>query len=116
VIAIALAAELGKVGISMNLAGSIAFNFTEGNPHDRPLLEGSEMPFLILYPQTQSFRFVFLPDPAFSEALNFLGTPVSFAAINVAGVIQGVTERLARRGDVRMTEGRASRKSRLRRA
>jgi hypothetical protein len=89
VVAIALAAEIARVGMSASMAAMIAINFTRGNPSDG---RWPQLPFLILYPQTadQSFRFVSTPDLTYAEAFNHVGAPSSFAAISSTAVIQRV--------------------------
>src|SRR6516165_430561 len=88
VTAIALTAEIAQLGMSASMAAMIAINFTrEGNPSDG---RWPQLPFLILYPQTDNkfFRFVSTQDPTFGKAFNHVGAQSSFAAIDLAAVIQ----------------------------
>jgi hypothetical protein len=79
--------------MSASMAAMIAINFTGGNPSDG---RWPQLPFLILYPQDQSFRFVSTPNSTYAQAFNHVGAPSSFAAISSAAVIQRVKQRLDR--------------------
>lgn|SRR5262245_10476269 len=93
--AIALATEIAQLGMSPSMAAMIAIDFTRGNPSDG---RWPQLRFLILYPQTDKkfFRYVSMPDPTFGKAFNHVGAQSSFAAIDLAAVIQRVKQRLVR--------------------
>src|SRR5262245_20571594 len=95
VIAIALVAELVALGVRPALAGSIAFNFTDGNRNDRPCLEWRQLPILLVYPQSGGFRFIPSAELSIKAAFDDLACPASFVALSASAVIQRVKERLA---------------------
>ena len=75
----------------------IALNFTDGGPRNRPWLESPQSSFIILFPETNDFRFVPSGNLTLKEALNPSGggLAATFVVINCALMIQRVKDRLA---------------------
>jgi hypothetical protein len=100
VLCIAVTAALREVGLSLSSAGGFAFVVTDTpQAEGPPCLEWPEPPFLIYYPQTQSYK-ILGGNPTFHSALRRTGPPGTvafFGVISLAVVIRRVRERLENR-------------------
>jgi hypothetical protein len=97
VLSIALAAKAQSFGLDPGVTGLIARNFADGSPRDRPWLESPQPSFIILFTETNEFRFGSPGNLTLKEILTPSGGLArAFVVLNCALMIQRVKERLAR--------------------
>ena len=78
------------------VTGVIARDFADGGPRDRPWLESPQPSFIILFPETNDFRFGASASLTLKEILTSSGgLAKAFVVLNCALMIQRVKERLA---------------------
>jgi hypothetical protein len=96
VLSIALAAKARSFGMDRGVTGVIARDFADGGLRDRPWLESPQAPLLILFPETNDFRFGSSASLTIKEILTSSGGLAgAFVVLNCALMIQRVEQRLA---------------------